>query len=107
MWWRRQFNVNWVTDPDFATGQNNAHDTGLADEISLQVVLQGRLHQARPNALQLSARIAQASHHDDCRIAQMQSGVGWQRQQVEPRGGDILAHLSRPNFEARSLQLVE
>jgi hypothetical protein len=24
MWWRRQFNVNWVADPDFATGQNNA-----------------------------------------------------------------------------------
>jgi hypothetical protein len=27
MWWGRQFNVNWVADPDFATGQNNAHDT--------------------------------------------------------------------------------
>ena len=76
MWWGRQFNVNWVTDPDFATGQNNAHDTGFADEISLQVVIKSRLHQARPNALQLSARIAQASHDDDCRIAQMQLSIG-------------------------------
>jgi hypothetical protein len=82
MWWRRQFNVNWVTDPDFATGQNNSHDTGFADEISLQVVLKGRLHQTRPNALQLSARIAQASHHDDCRITQMQPDAGRQRQLV-------------------------
>ena len=76
MWWGRQFNVNWVTDPDFATCQNNAHDTGLADEISLQVVLKGCLHQARPNALELSAWVGPTSHDDDCRIAQMQLSIG-------------------------------
>ena len=52
MWWGRQFNVNWVTDPDFATGQNNAHDTGLADEISLQVVL--RVAFIRPGRMRSS-----------------------------------------------------
>src|SRR5689334_22792148 len=48
-WWGRQFNVNWVADPDFATGQNNAHDTGFADDISVRVALEGRLLQTRPN----------------------------------------------------------
>ena len=75
MWWGRQFNVNWVTDPDFATGQNNAHDTGLAEKISLQVVLKSRLHQTRPNALELSPQVAQTSHRDDCRISPMQPGI--------------------------------
>jgi hypothetical protein len=37
MWWRRQFDVNWVADSDFATGQNNAHDTGFADDSSVRV----------------------------------------------------------------------
>ena len=68
MWWGRQFNVNWVADPDFATGQNNAHDTGFADDISVRVALEGRLCQTRPNALELSAWVAQTSHRDDCRI---------------------------------------
>ena len=95
MWWRRQLNVNRVTDPDFAAVKNYAHDTGFADEISVRVALEGRLHQTWPDALELSARIAQTSHHDDCRIAQMQPGVGRQRQQIEPRRRDILTHRSR------------
>lgn len=44
MRWRRQFNVNRVTDPDFAAGQNYAHDTGCADDIPVRVALEGRLH---------------------------------------------------------------
>jgi hypothetical protein len=65
-----------VADPDFATGQNNAHDTGFADDISVRVALEGRLLQTRPNALELSAWVAQTSHGDDCRIAQMQPSIG-------------------------------
>ena len=76
MWWRRQFDVNWVADSDFATGQNNAHDTGFADDISVRVALEGRLLQTRPNALELSAWVAQTSHRDDCGSAQMQPGIG-------------------------------
>jgi hypothetical protein len=50
--------------------------TGFADDISVRVAFEGRLHQTRPNALELSAGVAQISHRDDCRIAQMQPGIG-------------------------------
>ena len=49
--------------------------TGFAGDTSVRVALEGRLHQTRPNALQLSARSAQTSHRDDPRIAQMQPGI--------------------------------
>jgi len=65
VWWRRQFNLNRVIYPDFAAGQNYAHDTGFAGDTSVRVAIEGRLHQTRPNALQLSARSAQTSHRDD------------------------------------------
>ena len=52
MRWRREFNVNRVTAPDFAADQNYAHDSGFTDEIPIHMALEGRLHQTRPNALE-------------------------------------------------------
>ena len=54
VWWR-QFNLNRVIYPDCTAGQNYAHDTGFAGDTSVRVAIEGRLHQTRPNALQLSA----------------------------------------------------
>jgi len=67
---RRQLDSDRVASSDFAGGQDNTHDTGLADEVILLVAAQNRRHQVGLVVVQLPARVPQASHAYDCGITE-------------------------------------
>jgi len=55
---RRQLDSDRVASSDFAGGQDNTHDTGLADEVILLVAAQNRRHQVGLVVVQLPARVS-------------------------------------------------
>ena len=55
---RRQIYLNNVPGADFATGQNNRHDPGFASDVSGNVAIQRRGHQAGHEAIELDTGIA-------------------------------------------------
>ena len=50
-WLCRELDVDQVARPDIATGNDDTHDAGLADEATVVAAFQGRLHQPSLNAV--------------------------------------------------------
>src|SRR3954452_7500300 len=104
---RRQFNPNAVSWPNIAASDDDAHDPRLADEIAIGVPVQRCRHQSLLEAVDLDARIAQAGDFNDSAVAEMQPSPARQLQQVDTRGGDVLAEIAGPYGEARRMHFVE
>jgi hypothetical protein len=81
---RRQLNPDRIAGSHLAAGDDDAHDTGLANQVAVLVPAEGRRHQSRLDAVQLGARVAQAGHLDDRRAAETQPRAGGQIEQSDP-----------------------
>ena len=103
---RRQLDSDRVASSDFAGGQDNTHDTGLADEVILLVAAQDRRHQVGLVVVQLPARVPQASHAYDCGITDVQPRSPWQGEQVNAARGDVLANRPGRNLKTIGTELV-
>ena len=74
---------------------------------SLPVTAQHRRHQPGLKAVQLGAGVAQARHFNHSRCADVQTCSGWQGQQVNAGGGDVLAEIAGPHREIGGHQFLE
>ena len=98
--------IDLVAGPHISIGQDYAHDAGLADQLPSVIAVQGGRHQARLDAIELGAGIAQSGDLDDCRVAQMQPRAGRELQQMDAASRDVLAHQAGRQLETGWLQLV-
>ncbi len=103
-WW--QVDADLVSRPHDSFLQDHSHDASLADEPALLITSQQLLQEALLKVFQLGTRIAQASHLDQCCIAQMQQRACWQTQKIDATRGDVLAYLASKDLEASEAQLV-
>jgi RecB family exonuclease len=90
----RQLDADRVAGAHLAGGEHDAHDPGLQDDVAVVVAVERRLHQARLDAVELRARVAQPGDLDDRIVAETQRRADGQPEQVDTRGRDVLAHLA-------------
>lgn len=95
---RREVNRDGVAGTHLAAGNHDPHDTGLADQTTLCVPIEYGVHQAWSEEVQLLAGVAQAGNLDHG-LADREPGARRQGQQIEAAGGDVLAHVARPDLE--------
>src|SRR5215472_1192052 len=101
-----QLDADRVARPDLAPLDDGGHDAGFADEAAISCAFQCRGHQARLDAVELGARVAQTGHLDHRHLAKPQARAGRQPQQIDAAGRHILTHLSGRDGEALVLQAV-
>ena len=104
---RRQFDPDRVARSDVAGGKCDAHDAGLANQITVLVAPQNRSHQTGAVVIQLSARVAEAGDFDDGRITNVKSRAPWQSEQIDATCRDVLSDRPRSDPEARGIELIE
>lgn len=95
---RREVNHDGVAGTDLAAGDHDPHDAGLADQAALGVAIEDGVHQAWLKVVQLLAGVSQAGNLDHS-LADREPGARRQGQQIEAAGGDVLAHVARPDPE--------
>ena len=90
----RQFELDRVSGPDFTAGQNDAHDSGFADQLAIAVAIQCGIHQSGLDLVELGARVAQSGDLDDGVPAEMQASAGRQPEQIDAGCRHVFAHLA-------------
>src|SRR4051812_9856767 len=90
---RWPFDADGVARPYVAVRYHDAHDAGLADQVAVGVPVQRRCHQAFAETVDLDAGVAQPGEFDDSTCPEMQPRSGWQCQQVDAFGGDVLSEV--------------
>ena len=101
---RRKLNAYGIARPYFAGGEHDCHHACSANQLAVLVAAQHGGLEPGLKPIDLHARIAQPGHLDHRGIAQMQFRAGWQRQEIEPAGGDVLAHVAGCYGKARRIQ---
>src|SRR5215468_4404509 len=94
-----QLHLDRVAGPHRPAGQHDRHDAGLAHEPAARVALEGGLHQARGDPVELGARIAEAGHLDQRALAQAEARARRQGQEIDAASRDVLAHLAGDDAE--------
>ena len=84
----------WFAGPDFTAGQNDAHDSGFADQLAIAVAIQCGIHQSGLDLVELGARVAQSGDLDDGVPAEMQASAGRQPEQIDAGCRHVFAHLA-------------
>jgi hypothetical protein len=92
-----------VAGAHLAAGHHDAHHARLADELSARAAVEDRGHQARAQAVELPAGVAQPGDLDHGLPAQPQPGAAGKAEQVDPSRGHVLPHLARCEGERRQL----
>jgi len=95
-----------VSGVDVTAGDDDAHDSCLADEAAAIVAREGCRHQAGPDAVELDAWIPESRHLDHGVGAQAKPGPGRQPEQVDAARGDVLPHLAGRQRESGRTELV-
>ena len=67
MWVRRHIHVDIVARADLTAVQDNRHDSGFANDVSVGVTIECRGHQAGHEAIELDTGIAKACDLDESR----------------------------------------
>jgi hypothetical protein len=87
--------------------EDNAHDPGLAHQLTGGVAAKRGGHQPGLKTVHLDAGIAQASHLHDRRWSDMHEGTGRKTEHVETVRGDIFTELPRRDMETLSLEFCQ
>ena len=107
MWRRRQFDPDRVARLDVAGGKYDAHDAGLANQITVLVAPQNRSHQTGAVVIQLSARVPEAGDFNDGRITNVKSRAPWQCEQIDATCRDVLSNRPRSHPKPSCIELIE
>lgn len=104
---RRQLDRDRIPRAHRAARDDDRHHPRLQDDPIPRPALDRRHLQPRLPAIELETGRAQPGQLDDRGIAEPQPRARRQRQQVDPRGGDILPHLARRHGKALGGELGE
>ena len=105
MWGRGEFDPDRVAFGDFAAGEHDPHDPGLADEVAQGVARQGGGHEAGLEFVELAAGVAQPGHLDQ-RPSETQTRAGREAEQIDAARRDILAHDAGCQTKPGGFELV-
>src|SRR5436190_13097332 len=103
----RQLHSYGIAGLNVALGDHYAHDSRLANQIAVRILVQRCGHQAFLKIVDMNAWVAQTGDLDNGACTKMQSRAGRQGQQINAGGRDVLAKLARLYRKAFRGQLVE
>ena len=92
---RRQIDLNTVAGADLTPIQDNRHDSGFANDGSLDVTIQCRGHQAGHEAVELDTGISKSCDLDESRPPETQARTGRQREKINAARRDVFSHIPR------------
>ena len=94
-----------VTWPNLPTGDDDTHDSCLADQTPVWSAMNQCCHKPLLELIELFARVAQTRELEDDMFADVQLGAFWQSQEINALDGDVLAELAGFDLETLSLKL--
>jgi len=80
---------------------------GFAHKGTVGVAVEDGSHQPLLKFVELDARIAQPGDLNDRLTSDVPPGAGWQRQQIDAAGRDVLAEVTRHDRVTACLQFLE
>lgn len=99
MGYRRQSDQDRVGRANLAAGNDDAHNSRFADQVSRRVAIHDRRRQSRLMVVELAARIAQSGNFDHGLGAHAQASSTREREQINPARGDVFAHDAGADIE--------
>jgi hypothetical protein len=103
---RGQCHMDAVTRFNLARGNDNTHNTRLANEIASVITVQYSSHKPCLKVIKLFAGVAQAGDLNSSLCADMEPRSSGQSQQVDMTGGDVFAHIARMYLKTALLQFI-
>ena len=91
---RRHIDLDNAAGADLTPVQNNRHDAGFANDVSRDVTIQRRGHQAGHEAIELEAGISKACYLDESRRPETQARPGRQREKINAARSDVFPEIS-------------
>ena len=104
---RWQIDLNTVAGADLTPIQDNRHDSGFANDGSLDVTIQCRGHQAGHEAVELDTGISKACDLDESRRPKTQASTGGQREKINAARRDVFSDVARRYRKALASQLLK
>ena len=104
---RRHIDLDIVARADLTAVQDNRHDSGFANDVSVDVTIQCRGHQAGHEAIELDTGIAKACDLDESRRPKTQASTGGQREKINAARRDVFSDIPRRYRKAPATQLLK
>ena len=95
MWVRRHIDLDNSRQSEPHRLQDNRHDSGFANDVSVGVTIQCRGHQAGHEAIELDTGIAKACDLDESRRPKTQASTGGQREKINAARRDVFSDIAR------------
>ena len=107
MWVRRHIHVDIVARADLTAVQDNRHDSGFANDGSLDVTIQCRGHQAGHEAVELDTGISKSCDLDESRHPETQARTGREREKINAARRDVFSDIPWRYRKAPPTQLLK
>jgi hypothetical protein len=107
MWVRRHIDLDNIARANLTVSQDNRHDSGSANHVSVGVLIQCRGHQAGHEAVELDTGISKACDLDESRRPKTQASTGGQREKINAARRDVFSDVARRYRKALASQLLK
>ena len=104
---RRHIDLDIVARADLTAVQDNRHDSGFANDVSVGVMIECRGHQAGHEAIELDTGIAKACDLDESRRPKTQASTGGQREKINAARRDVFSDIPWRYRKAPPTQLLK
>ena len=90
----RHIDLDIVARADLTAVQDNRHDSGFANDVSVGVTIQCRGHQPGHETIELKTRIAKACYLDESRRPKAQASSGGKREKINAARRDVFSDIT-------------
>jgi hypothetical protein len=95
MWGRRHIDLDNIARANLTVSQDNRHNSGFANDVSVGVLIQCRGHHAGHEAVELDTGISKACDLDESRRPNTQASTGGQREKINAARRDVFSDIAR------------
>ena len=107
MWVRRHIDLDIIARANLTVSQDNRHDSGFANYVSVGVQILCRGHQAGHETIELDTGIAKACDLDESRRPKTQASTGRQREKINAARRNVFSEIPRRYRKAPAKQLLK
>ncbi len=107
MWVRRHIDLDNIARANLTVSQDNRHDSGSANYVSVGVLIQCRGHQAGRETIELDTGIAKACDLDESRRPKAQVSSGGQREKINAARRDVFSDIAGRYRKALASKLLK
>ena len=93
MWVRRHIDLDIIARANLTVSQDNRHDSGFANYVSVGVQILCRGHQAGHETIELDTGIAKACDLDESRRPKTQASTGRQREKINAARRNVFSEI--------------